>query len=175
MARAVTWRSIFCSLWRRRPSAAEKVGRESGLNESLALALAPMQPLPQVVIQSVQSVGPDPTTAQQHRRHRQRHRALSPLSCGHRNNRFDRRSTPPSLTRFDFCSRRPEGCRSRRHGCSPLPPAAGGPQHGHRMSPQTLMVQTRLTPAQVLSFAASCCGAATCSMVCSACGKCGNR
>ncbi|KAL2137422.1 hypothetical protein VTI74DRAFT_43 [Chaetomium olivicolor] len=26
----------------------------------------------------------------------------------------------------------------------------------------------------VLSFAASCCGAATCSMVCSACGKCGN-
>lgn len=27
----------------------------------------------------------------------------------------------------------------------------------------------------VLSFAASCCGAATCSMVCSACGKCGNR
>ena len=27
----------------------------------------------------------------------------------------------------------------------------------------------------LLSFAASCCGAATCSMVCSACGKCGNR
>ncbi|KAL2261264.1 hypothetical protein VTK26DRAFT_4504 [Humicola hyalothermophila] len=26
----------------------------------------------------------------------------------------------------------------------------------------------------ILSFAASCCGAATCSMVCSACGKCGN-
>lgn len=28
---------------------------------------------------------------------------------------------------------------------------------------------------QLISFAASCCGAATCSMVCSACGKCGNR
>lgn len=27
----------------------------------------------------------------------------------------------------------------------------------------------------VLGFAASCCGAATCSAVCSACGKCGNR
>lgn len=27
----------------------------------------------------------------------------------------------------------------------------------------------------LLGFAASCCGAATCSAVCSACGKCGNR
>lgn len=32
-----------------------------------------------------------------------------------------------------------------------------------------------LTVSQLVTFAASCCGAATCSAVCSACGKCGNR
>lgn len=53
--------------------------------------------------------------------------------------------------------------------------AAGGAQHGNstyrvsRDAPTSL-----LTPDQLMTFAASCCGAATCSAVCSACGKCNN-
>ncbi|KFY23497.1 hypothetical protein V493_05826 [Pseudogymnoascus sp. VKM F-4281 (FW-2241)] len=43
----------------------------------------------------------------------------------------------------------------RKDGCSIIYSAPGGAQHRH-------------------SFAASCCGAATCSAICSMCGKCGN-
>jgi len=63
---------------------------------------------------------------------------------------------------------------SSQDGSSTLYPLAGCAQHGNRTSTQAPDGRQALT-SQIFTFAASCCGAATCSAVCSACGKCGNR
>lgn len=65
-----------------------------------------------------------------------------------------------------------------QNGCLAFPSAPGVAQCGNCKLP--LIVRcwppwlADKSPFKLVSFAASCCGAATCSMVCSACGKCGN-
>lgn len=69
--------------------------------------------------------------------------------------------------------------KSRHDGRASVAPPPGSAQHRHGMWTPSRMpscAERMLTIfSQVLGFAASCCGAATCSAVCSACGKCGNR
>lgn len=99
-------------------------------------------------------------------------------------------STPPALvlrTRLpvyipnQFPIRHPRSVseRSRHDGRASVAPPPGSAQHRHGMWTPSRMpscAERVLTIfSQVLGFAASCCGAATCSAVCSACGKCGNR
>lgn len=62
----------------------------------------------------------------------------------------------------------------RQYGRSTIAPAASGAQHGHGKHCFTRVAFRNANIVQVLTFAASCCGAATCSAVCSACGKCNN-
>lgn len=68
---------------------------------------------------------------------------------------------------------------SRHDGRASVAPPPGSAQHRHGTwtPPRMPSCAERMLTifSQVLGFAASCCGAATCSAVCSACGKCGNR
>jgi len=65
-----------------------------------------------------------------------------------------------------------------KDGSSTLVAITGLAQHGWSTScPTTAMVMKDSADGriQMITMAASCCGAATCSAVCSMCGKCGNR
>lgn len=59
-------------------------------------------------------------------------------------------------------------------GCASFNPDVGCAQRGNRTSTPPPDGRQTLT-SQLFTFAASCCGAATCSAVFGACGKCGNR